>query len=247
MEYADWAPVYRKIAAEFGFPWEAEEIAGRTLQGLLRPESRLRTVERLRSRIAGRTVVILGLAPGTTVPALSSLGPETPTPILIAADGAAELCLSAGIVPDLLVTDLDGPVPSEITANSRGAFTLLHAHGDNREAVLRWVREFPGASGGSWAGPPGEGLVNFGGFTDGDRAAFLAEELGAKRILLAGFDFERTSEPEGPSRAVKLRKLAWAKELLGILVRRGRTPISLLRPDGTQVPFPAGIAATSTQ
>jgi 2-amino-4-hydroxy-6-hydroxymethyldihydropteridine diphosphokinase len=247
VEYADWAPVYRRIAEEFGFPWELEEIAGRTLRGLLRPEGRLRTVERLRSRIADRTAVIVGLAPGTTVPALSSLGPSTPAPVLIAADGATELCLSAGIVPDIVVTDLDGPVPSEITANSRGAFALIHAHGDNREAMLRWVREFPGATGGSWAGSPGDGLVNFGGFTDGDRAAFLAEELGASQILLAGFDFTRVEEPDEAVRARKLRKLSWARELLELLVRRGRTPIEMLRPDGTQVPFPVAVEPPSTQ
>ena len=33
-------------------------------------------------------------------------------------------------------------------------------------------------------------VYNFGGFTDGDRAVFLAEHFGAKEIELVGFDFE---------------------------------------------------------
>jgi 2-amino-4-hydroxy-6-hydroxymethyldihydropteridine diphosphokinase len=245
VEYDRWAPFYHRIAADFGFSWEREELAARVLENLLRPESRLRTPERLGHALSGRTAIVVGLAPGAPPPPLHSLGAQTPSPALIAADGATERCLAAGLVPDLIVTDLDGPVAAEITANARGALVLVHAHGDNRDAVRRWVPEFPGAVGGSWAGPPRGGLVDYGGFTDGDRAAFLAAALGAREVLLSGFDFERL-EPSEPSPTRKLRKLAWARSLLSLLAAEP-PPITLLGPDGRRAPFPLGVQPPSTQ
>jgi len=56
---------------------------------------------------------------------------------------------------------------------------------------------------------PPPGLYNFGGFTDGDRCVFLAQELGAAKIKLVGFDYE--DESVTPR---KKKKLAWAKRLI---------------------------------
>lgn len=245
MEYERWAPYYRRIAADLGFAWEREELSARVLENLLRPESRLRTPERLQHLVRDRTAVVVGLAPGAPPPPLYALGPRDSGPALLCADGAADRCLAAGLVPDVVVTDLDGPVAAEITANARGALVLVHAHGDNREAVSRWVPEFPGAVGGSWAGPPRGGLVDYGGFTDGDRAAFLAAALGAREVLLSGFDFERV-DPSEPAPARKLRKLQWARALLSVLAA-GPTPIALFGPDGRREPFPTGVQLPSTQ
>jgi hypothetical protein len=64
-------------------------------------------------------------------------------------------------------------------------------------------------------------LCNFGGFTDGDRAACICAELGAKEILLAGFDFDSPSSKAGKSKDVKKRKLRWAKAILEILAENG--------------------------
>ncbi|MFY9716407.1 MAG: 6-hydroxymethylpterin diphosphokinase MptE-like protein, partial [Thermoplasmata archaeon] len=163
-----------------------------------------------------------------------------PRPAIVAADGATAPCLSAGLVPAVVVTDLDGPVPSEISAGGRGSLVLVHAHGDNVPALERWVPEFPGELAGSWAGPPRPELIDVGGFTDGDRAAYLAEALGARRILLWGFDFERTDEPDPTRRATKLAKLRWARDLLSDLARSSRTPILRWGLDGSLVPYSTG-------
>ncbi len=157
--------------------------------------------------------------------------------MLIAADGAAERCLTAGLVPAVVVTDLDGPVPSEVTANLRGSLVLVHAHGDNVPALERWVPEFPGELAGSWAGPPRPALLNVGGFTDGDRAAYLAEAVGARRILLWGFDFESVEEPDGPTRTRKLAKLACARRLLDELAAEGSVPMLRWARDGSIAPY----------
>jgi uncharacterized Rossmann fold enzyme len=238
MEYARWAPRYRALAAEFGFPFAHEERAAQLLLSLLPPAARVEPLRRLRSRIEGRTAVVVGLAPGAGHPPIARLPPSLSPLVILAADGATARLLAGGTVPDLVVTDLDGPIPSEITANAAGALVVVHAHGDNQDALRRWVPEFPGELVGSWAGPPTDALVDLGGFTDGDRAGYLAAALGARRILLHGFDFERTEESTESSRATKRRKLAWAEQLLGELARDPASPpIALLRPDGTQAPL----------
>jgi uncharacterized Rossmann fold enzyme len=82
---------------------------------------------------------------------------------------------------------------------------------------------------------PAERLHNFGGFTDGDRAAYLADHFGADSISLVAFNFhdptrkkrrrregEAEEEPE-PEEELdeetkrKLRKLTWANVLIGML------------------------------
>jgi uncharacterized Rossmann fold enzyme len=238
VEYAEWAPFYQRIAAAFGFPFSREEDARDALLEALSPEGRRDPNGRIHRRLSGRDAIVVGRAPGSgapplwTVPVLGG-----PRPAVVAADGATTACLEAGIVPDVIATDLDGPVPSLISANSRGSLVVVHAHGDNAEAVHRWVPEFPGELVGSWAGPPQEDLVNPGGFTDGDRAAFLAEAAGATRILLFGFDFERPRETDPSDRRRKVEKLRWARESLLLLARRGRASVLFGRRDGTWVAF----------
>ncbi|MEM0129173.1 MAG: 6-hydroxymethylpterin diphosphokinase MptE-like protein [Thermoplasmata archaeon] len=249
MEYARWAPVYERIRVDFGFAWAREEAAAADLRRRLPPDALRRPLERATERLRGRTVVVVGNAPGAGAPPVWRLRLPPADLAIVAADGATAPCLRAGLVPEVVVTDLDGPVASEVTANHRGALVVIHAHGDNRAAIADWAEAFPGAVAGSWAGAPSEGLLNVGGFTDGDRAAYLAEHGGASSILLWGFDFERVSEVD-PVRADRKRaKLGWAARALGWLAASTAVPISLWERDGRRRPYPpdAGIAAASTR
>ena len=236
MRYRQWAPEYERIQAEFGFPLEKERLASERLVELLPKPALDRAEQRIRARIRGREVIVVGLAPRVGAPPIWML-PRTAEPAaLVVADGATERCLAAGLVPDVVVTDLDGPIPSEVTANARGALVLIHAHGDNVAALERWTPQFPRELAGSWAGAPERGLVNFGGFTDGDRAAYLAEYVGAPRILLYGFDFDHV-DPDEPAPETKRRKLAAARRVLDLLAREGRSRIDSWAPDGTLAPY----------
>ena len=237
MEYSAWAPQYDRIRRAFGFPFDREEAAARTLTSLLADASADRGVEELTRRIRGRLVVVVGLAPGAGAPPVWRLPATSERAMIIAADGATARCLEAGLTPDVIVTDLDGPVPAEVTANARGAVVVVHAHGDNVEQLHRWVPEFSGPVIGSWAGPPTRELLDAGGFTDGDRAVFLAEHVGAARILLWGFDFTTVDEGAPAERSVKLRKLETARALLEWLARRATVPIEEWRRDGTTVRY----------
>jgi len=247
MEYSDWASFYDQIAREFGFPFALEERSASRLEALLPPEARSEPLARAAARLAGRDVIVVGRAPRAGPPPLWRLPAVDPPPAVIAADGATTACLGAGIVPTLVVTDLDGPVPTEIGANRRGSLVIVHAHGHNLGAVEEWMPQFPGELAGSWAGPPRPALFNVGGFTDGDRAVFLAEHSGARRILLWGFEFEAVEEPDPVKRARKLAKLAWARRLIATLARTGRSPIELWERDGSRAPYPGGRRDESTR
>ncbi|HYA10366.1 MAG TPA: 6-hydroxymethylpterin diphosphokinase MptE-like protein [Thermoplasmata archaeon] len=244
MRYELWAPRYEALRADLGYPFEREELAAATLERLLPDRARRDPLARLAPRVVGRTVVVVGLAPGAGPPPVWRLPPSTPAPSVVAADGAARTCLDAGLVPSIVVTDLDGPVPAEVEANGRGAVVVVHAHGDNVPALERWVPEFPGELAGSWAGPPRGYLLDVGGFTDGDRAAYLADALGARRVLLWGFDRDTVDEADPEARERKRRKLRWAERLLEELARDGQTPLFRWRRDGSLVPLQG--ASTST-
>ena len=140
---------------------------------------------------------------------------------IVAADGATTALLEAMLLPDVIVTDLDGRVEDQIDANARGSTVFVHAHGDNVAALRRWVDRFEGRVVGTCQGPPVPGVFNFGGFTDGDRAACIMHELGVRRMSLAGFDLERPSEKPGGSQMVKSRKLRWAERILSRLAEYG--------------------------
>ena len=217
MEYATWAPVYEQIAREFGFPFDAEERSAERLESLLPPEARSEPLARVGARLSGRDVVVVGLAPRAGPPPIWRL-PSGATPwAVVAADGATSTCLDAGIVPSVIVTDLDGPLATEVAANRRGSLAVVHAHGDNLPALTEWVPQFPGALAGSWAGPPRPALLDVG-----------------------GFEFEAVDEPDPAARARKLAKLAWARRLIDGLARSGRTPIERWERDGSRVPYSAG-------
>lgn len=247
VEYRAWAPHYERLRAEFGFPFDREEAAAARLEALLPEPARAEPLARLAPLLRGREAIVVGLAPSAGPPPLWRRPTGGPTPALLAADGATATCLAAGLVPTVIVTDLDGPVASEVGANRRGSFVVVHAHGDNVPALEAWVPEFPGSLAGSWAGPPRGPLLNVGGFTDGDRAAYLAAHLGATRILLWGFDFERVSEVEETARARKRAKLAWARRLLELLAREGGVPLFVWRPDGAVEPYAGGKNDASTR
>jgi 2-amino-4-hydroxy-6-hydroxymethyldihydropteridine diphosphokinase len=247
VRYERWAPQYERIRTEFGFPFAAEEAAFRRLKELLPPPAREDALGRIGARLRGRDAIVVGLGPNAGPPPVWRLPAADRAPALIAADGATATCLAAGLVPEVVTTDLDGPIPAEVAANRRGSLVVVHAHGDNGTAVEEWVPQFPGPLAGSWAGPPQDGILDVGGFTDGDRGAYLADEVGAARILLWGFDFHSVEEVDPVARARKRAKLTWAERLLGTLAAEGSTPLFRWRRDGVLEPYPAGTSGPSTR
>jgi uncharacterized Rossmann fold enzyme len=115
-----------------------------------------------------------------------------------------------------MATDLDKTPETAQKLTSEGGPVAVHAHGDNIPAVEAHVGQFdhefllP-----TTQARPTDQVHNFGGFTDGDRAAFLADALGAETLVFLGWDFDDQSVDP-----MKRQKLQWAERLLYWLEHR---------------------------
>jgi uncharacterized Rossmann fold enzyme len=202
MKFADWEPHYCEILEYFGFDREGDEEAARLLESLLPCDNLLS----LASLTDGNPVTVCGNAPCLKDDLSNVSG------IVFAADAASEVLDDNGILPDAIFTDLDGATDRFIDMNREGTIMVIHAHGDNMPLLHHWVPRFPGKVVGTTQAAPLPRVHNFGGFTDGDRAVFAAEELGASSITLAGFDLDdRNVDP------LKRGKLFWARKLLALI------------------------------
>jgi len=203
MMFADWEPHYTAILEYFGFEREADEAAARLLAELAGDRDERGLLEAL---IRGRSVTVCGNAP--CLPEELDLIEG----VVLAADAAAEVLADRGIQPDAIFTDLDGATDIFIDLSGRGTVMVVHAHGDNMPLLRHWVPLLPGPLVATTQAAPLPHVHNFGGFTDGDRAVFAADALGAASIRIVGFDLaDRNVDP------VKRGKLFWAGELLRLI------------------------------
>ena len=211
MDFDTWEPFYDAILADFGYDRADDEAA----RDWLAERGGRFDVDRL--AVEG-TVAIAGAAP--CLEADRDLARDADA-VVAASDAGARLAAD-GIVPELVVTDLDGDPEATVELAEDGVPIAVHAHGDNRAALERYVPRLPEdrAFGTTQAEPIGS-LRNYGGFTDGDRAAFLADALGADRLVFPGWDF---AAAEG----AKAKKLSWAALLLHWLERHRGEHFELL-------------------
>ena len=206
MQFESWEPLYLAILEDFGFSRQRDEVAAELLRELLlKRESPLSAAVEL---LWGKRAIVCGNAPGLSRQLEEIKNGQVEDAVFLAADGATAPLMEHGILPAIVVTDLDGPFPAILKANKLGSIAVVHAHGDNLDALKRYVPLLDRVMGTVQCRPP-EGLYNFGGFTDGDRAVFLAKEMGAASIDLLGFDFDDQSVTTR-----KKKKLAWARKLI---------------------------------
>ncbi|MGB2728454.1 MAG: 6-hydroxymethylpterin diphosphokinase MptE-like protein [Halobacteriota archaeon] len=214
MKYSDWEPIYEKILEDFGFDREKDDEAARVALELITRKGRVRknVKQEIEKLIKGKRVIICGNAPclERDVREREKELNISSSSRVIAADGATSVLLRNAIIPDLVVTDLDGDVADIIHANRLGSIIVVHAHGDNIEMLKKVLPALNENVICTTQSEPLRNVHNFGGFTDGDRCVFLAKEFGAKEIELIGFDFEDKHVSEK-----KKKKLKWAKRLIG--------------------------------
>ncbi|BAD84482.1 hypothetical protein, conserved, DUF115 family [Thermococcus kodakarensis KOD1] len=231
MRWEDWKPFYLRIVREMGYSIEEDRKAAQILRALLLEGDEYILRDELEA-IVEKKAYVFGAGPSLEK-ALKEFDFSDGT--LIAADGATSALLENDLVPDIIVTDLDGRIPDLRIANDRGSFMVVHAHGDNVDKMTSYVPLFSRVLGTTQTEPL-DIVYNFGGFTDGDRAAFLAEELGAREVVLVGFDFGnvvgRWSKPHlkehSPVWESKRKKFEFAKELLEWLEKNGRARLVYL-------------------
>ncbi|NIP36291.1 MAG: hypothetical protein GWN18_15205, partial [Thermoplasmata archaeon] len=119
------------------------------------------------------------------------------------------------------------------------------------DAVKEWVPRFEGRLLGTTQSTPIEHVHNFGGFTDGDRCAYLCDHFGATSVILVAFNFDDTDEEYLRELGeTKLKKLTWGGMLLANLsnseifffedlvdVYRGEETAPLVDPQGVVEDF----------
>lgn len=226
MDVNEWEKWYEEILGDFGFSRDDDEKSADLLDKILEDHGCL-TIDDLYDEIMykkGRCdkAIVFGAGPSLKEH-IEKLKAEYALRnyVLIAADGATTALLEEDVIPDIIVTDLDGKVSDLLTANTLGSYFVIHAHGNNEDNIDLWTTSFNKILGTTQSVPVGN-LYNFGGFTDGDRAMFLACELGIGEMILAGMDFgtvvTKYSRPDidgetGPADEVKAKKLVYAERL----------------------------------
>lgn len=221
MYFKEWKPIYLDILRDFNFAKDKDEEAAKILNNFLKNKN-LISFYNLRKLIENKEIIIIGAGPSLE-DSLQVCSNEVKNKLKIVADGATSALLKHNIIPDIIVTDLDGNIIDQIRACSEGSIVVIHAHGDNIEQIKRYVPEFHGFIIGTTQTNPRryENLHNFGGFTDGDRAVFLAHHFKPKEICLIGFDFNTEigeySCAENKDKGKKFKKLQWCNFLIDTL------------------------------
>ncbi|MGZ4857617.1 MAG: 6-hydroxymethylpterin diphosphokinase MptE-like protein [Methanobacteriaceae archaeon] len=216
MKLEQWMDCYQQILEDFHFQKEDDEHSAQILNNILDDMGVLTPQDiDIKSK-----VLVFGAGPSLkpNLAVLKNMKLDDFT--LIAADGATTALLEESMIPDIIVTDLDGRIDDIIAANRKGALVVVHAHGNNQPQLKKYTTKFQNVIG-TTQSKPLSSVYNFGGFTDGDRCVFLALALGASIIVLSGMDFgklvthySRPDQKDGPADHVKQMKLEWAKKLV---------------------------------
>ncbi|MET1124518.1 MAG: 6-hydroxymethylpterin diphosphokinase MptE-like protein [Archaeoglobaceae archaeon] len=191
MKLEEWLRVYEQILEDFGFSREKDEEAAKLMHELAKDKLLDASILEF---LRGKSVAVIG----------GAYGGESVTEELVITAGKAVLRFDA--TPHVHVTDMEEDDDVLVELERSGCILVLHAHGDNIDrikSVVPKLRRFIATT----QSVPFDRVYNFGGFTDGDRAAIIAKRFGARRIKLYGFDFEAAS-------GTKLKKLRWAKRIL---------------------------------
>jgi len=211
MEILGWEKQYSKILKEFNYDGKKDKESAKMLDSILKKSDIDKKITKL---IKGKTIFVVGSGPSlsSAIPILKKYKKM----VKIVADSSVKPLVENGIIPDIVVSDLDGDENILKKIGRTNSIFVVHAHGDNIEK-LELVKKFKNCIGTTQT-VPFEKIENFGGFTDGDRGVFLANHFQAKKIVLFGMDFGdrigKYSETKKSERKIKLMKLKKAESLL---------------------------------
>ncbi len=208
MNYDEWILYYTKILRDFHFDPDKDYLASTMLSTLIGNNFVKKDV--IGRIIENKEIVVVGDAPFSSLQ--RSIFSER---VIIAADDAAGFLIDNGIIPQIVLTDLDTKKEVLYKVSDAGSIMGVHAHGDNMDK-LPIVKDLKNIFG-TTQNRPLWNVYNFGGFTDGDRCVFLAHHFNAKKIILTRFDFYHPNEKKGKNIAIKIKKLSWAHYLINVL------------------------------
>jgi uncharacterized Rossmann fold enzyme len=227
VKFAEWFPYYQGIRAEFGYSTEKDQEAAGILSEMINKKAL--DPKLLKKKIKGKEVIVVGAGPSLEEAKSLKFLKKSKKAVKIAADGAVQFLIENKIKPDIVVTDLDGNPSALQKAERSGALMVVHAHGDNVAMIKRLVPKFKRLVGSTQVMPV-DNVHNFGGFTDGDRGVFLADEFGARKIVLVGMDFGdsigRYSKKKVKDLALKKQKMEAGRRLLEMLAKQSRSQLA---------------------
>ena len=134
MDFEVWEPYYEQILLDFNFDRKEDERSAAILSNLLRNKD-LASEDELVKMIKGTNAAVAG-GGGLLEKELEE---NQSWDVLIAADGTTSVLMEKFLVPDIIVTDLDGRIQDQIEANRQGAVVAAHAHGDNIPQIEKYV------------------------------------------------------------------------------------------------------------
>ena len=222
MTIRGWNARYHEIRNVFGYRKYDDIISAKKLNSKIGKRYPLSNIKKT---IKGQTVFIIGAGPSLSRSISTLKKYQNVTKIV--ADGAVQALIEHNIKPQILVTDLDGDIASIKKIGRTKIPIIIHAHGNNYDK-LDIVSKFQNKIGTTQTEKFGK-LENFGGFTDGDRCVFMAENFNAKKIILFGMDFGdkigKYSKKKVIDRKTKLKKLEYGKKLLEWLAKKSNSEL----------------------
>ena len=217
-----WVRRYNEILKEFKYDKKMDVQSAILLEGMLNGKNQIKNLQKI---IRNQNVLVIGAGPSLSkaIPKLKNFKKT----VKIVADSAVKPLIENGIKPDIIVTDLDGDEKILKKIGRTKTIFVVHAHGDNIDK-LGLMRNFKNCLGTTQTKPFGN-LHNFGGFTDGDRAVFLANHFNAKKIILLGMDFGnkigKFSNTKPKDKKIKIKKLKKGKTLLEWLALKTKSEL----------------------
>lgn len=217
-----WVRRYNEILKEFKYDKKTDVQSAILLESMLNGKNQIKNLQKM---IKNQNVLVIGAGPSLSraIPRLKNFEKT----VKIVADSAVKPLVENGIKPDIIVTDLDGDENILKKIGSTNTIFVVHAHGDNIDK-LELMKNFKNCLGTTQSKPFGN-LHNFGGFTDGDRAVFLANHFNAKKIILLGMDFGnkigKFSNTNPRDKKIKIKKLKKGKTLLEWLALKTKSEL----------------------
>ena len=123
MKYSQWEPIYQRIIQDFGINEQDDIRSAKRLDFLLRHHTFTLSIGAVIPFIFDKEVIICGAGPSLE-PSLRLHAEKIKDCTCIAADGATTALLNNNMIPEIIVSDLDGQLPDLLEANGDGSILL---------------------------------------------------------------------------------------------------------------------------
>jgi uncharacterized Rossmann fold enzyme len=226
VKFIDWFPYYQDIRQQFGYSTEKDQQAATILSSMIKRKAL--DIKVLQRKITGKQIIVIGAGPSLERNVRYLKQREYRKYVKLVADGAVQALIENKIKPDIVVTDLDGNLSFLQKVEKLGGIMVVHAHGDNIDMLKKVIPKLHHLIGTTQVMPT-ENIYDFGGFTDGDRCVFLAEEFRAQQIILLGMEFGpqvgKYSKNTVKDIELKKRKMQAGRKLLIMLAKRSQSQL----------------------